>query len=78
MKRPLLIVISLFFLSGCTAAGHGGRITSSGGLEATCAGGCAEYKSDGSGCAKFHESTAKSCAQYFDKLCARNPDQCTN
>lgn len=78
MKEFLVLVFAVILLSGCAMAGHGGAITRSGGLEATCAGGCSVYKSDGSGCAKFHDSTSQSCSAYFDKLCARNPQQCSN
>ena len=60
MNKLMLTLTFALFLSGCTMAGHGGAITDDGGLQATCAGGCAEYKSDGSGCAKFHDSTSQS------------------
>lgn len=78
MKFVMAIMVSMFLLSGCSTAGHGGRITNTGGLEASCAGGCAEYKSDGTGCAKFHEDTSKSCAAYFESLCESSPSQCSN
>lgn len=78
MKLSSMMIVSIVFLSACSTSGHGGRITSTGGLEATCAGGCAEFKSDGSGCARFHDSTSKSCAAYFDTLCKSSPSQCAN
>lgn len=78
MKFITSAVAIAFIVSGCSVAGHGGAITDGGGLQATCAGGCAEYRADGTGCAKFHKNTAESCAAYFDKLCERNPKQCSN
>lgn len=76
MKKKLLTIVLIFQLAGCVTAGHGGKISRTGGLEASCAGGCSEYKSDGSGCAKFHEDTSKSCAAYFETLCKNNREQC--
>lgn len=74
--KSFCIIIVLAFISGCAVAGHGGAITRDGGLESSCAGGCAEYKADGSGCARFQESTSRSCASYFEKLCVAAPEQC--
>jgi len=68
-----LVVVTL---SGCYGAGGAGRITDARGLEATCANTCAEFKSDGTGCAVFTESTTASCAAYFERLCAASPGQC--
>lgn len=78
MRNLLIGLFIITVVSGCTMAGHGGAITDDGGLEAACAGGCAEYNSNGKGCAVFHKDTSQSCASYFDKLCERNPKQCTN
>lgn len=78
MKSFISAIIVALAISGCSVAGHGGAITDSGGLQATCAGGCAEYRPDGTGCAKFHKNTSESCVAYFDKLCERNPKQCSN
>lgn len=76
MKYLIGAIGMLAVIAGCSTAGSGGAITRDGGLEATCAGGCAEYKADGTGCARFHESTSTSCATYFEKLCAAAPGQC--
>lgn len=75
MKFASLIIMTSL-VAGCVTAGHGGRITAKKGLEATCAGACAAYKSDGTGCAKFHGDTAAACATYFTELCNSTPSQC--
>ena len=65
-------------ISGCSTAGHIGKIDSDKGLEAMCAGGCLEYREDATGCAVFHESTSQSCAKYFEVLCEAEPKQCVS
>lgn len=77
MKMKSLVVI-MMLLSGCSGAGHYGRTTNTGGLETNCGGMCSEYKSDGSGCAKFQDDTSNSCAKYFEKVCAASPASCKN
>lgn len=72
------IVGILVLLSGCYTAGHAGRTTDSKGLETACAGGCAEFRSDGTRCAKFQKGTSESCSAYFKEICAASPKQCSN
>lgn len=74
--RSLVATVILLLLSGCFGAGHAGRITGDEGLEAACAGACTEYRSDGTGCAKFAKGTSETCATYFDNLCKSAPGQC--
>lgn len=78
MGRLFILGIVMVALSGCFTAGHGGRTTDSKGLETACAGGCAEFRSDGTGCAKFHKGTSESCSSYFKEICAASPKQCSN
>jgi len=78
MKKIVLTLSLITFLTGCVAAGSAGRISRHGGLEATCGGGCATYKSDGTGCAAFNSGVSDACADYFTKLCAAAPQQCVN
>nr|VFK17428.1 MAG: hypothetical protein BECKLPF1236A_GA0070988_1017010 [Candidatus Kentron sp. LPFa]VFK32290.1 MAG: hypothetical protein BECKLPF1236C_GA0070990_101629 [Candidatus Kentron sp. LPFa] len=79
MKYLIMALFGLVFfttLNGCSTAAHGGAITGVDGLQTTCAGGCAEYRADGTGCARFHKSTSETCASYFEKLCESAPGQC--
>lgn len=78
MKLSIYIVLfSGIILSGCFTAGNKGKISQKG-LEAECAGGCAVFKNDKSGCAEFHQSTSNSCANYFVTICKQTPSRCTN
>jgi len=72
----IIIMILFIVLTGCSTSGNIGVIKADKGLQATCGGGCADYKPDSSGCRKFNDGVAQSCAIYFDKLCERNPEQC--
>ena len=74
MKTRLLLA-SVVLLSGCFTAAHVGK-TGSRGLETACGASCLEYKSDGTGCAKFQEGTSQSCTAYFEKVCKIEPTQC--
>jgi hypothetical protein len=81
MFRKLFSVVLIALmtaLGGCYTAGHGGRTTDTRGLETSCAGGCAEFKSDGTGCARFHKGTSETCSAYFTQVCAAAPKQCSN
>lgn len=78
VKYLISTILLAITLSGCYTAGHAGRTTDSGGLESTCAGGCAEYRSDGTGCAKFQKGTSESCSAYFTQICSAAPSQCAS
>lgn len=77
-KLFAVAIVSSVILTACYTAGHGGAITDRRGLEAACSGGCAEFKSDGTGCARFTKGTAETCGAYFTQLCAAAPKQCSN
>jgi hypothetical protein len=74
-KTAVILVVAL--LSGCFSAGHAGK-TGKGGLQTACGAACTEYKTDGTGCAKFQEGTAQTCTTYFEKICKIEPAQCKN
>ena len=75
MKSFCIIIIVLAFISGCAVAGHGGAITRDGGLESSCAGGCAEYKAAGSGGAEVQDSTYRSCVNVLQEPVVTLPEQ---
>lgn len=78
MTKIIFGMLTILILNGCVSAAHVGKITRAGGLEASCAGACSEFETDGSGCAKFNDDTSKSCAVYFETLCQSTPTQCSN
>ena len=72
----LVLITAIFF--GCSTAGSVGIMGRNEGLRAMCAEGCLEYREDASGCARFHDSASRSCAEYFETLCEAAPTQCVN
>lgn len=76
MKRMIAIAVIAFLLTGCYATGHAGASVQS--VKPSCAGSCAVFSSDGTGCERLHESASASCLKYFSLLCTHAPRNCMN
>lgn len=78
LLRMLVFALVPLALAACYTASHAGITTDSRGLETSCASGCAEFRGDGTGYARFQKGTSQACAAYLTQVCAVAQKQCSN